>query len=116
MTQENDLVLIYFENNPLSFARVEDIAPDIKRGWYHVRLLMLQVPIQVVTWILRDAYINGEEFTMNGKRMRLEKVVPPEVPAADKAPAGKENTDDSAGKPPKTGGANVISLADLKKK
>ena len=116
MTQENDLVLIYFEDNPLSFARVEDIAPDIKRGLYHVRLLILQVPIQVVTWILRDVYINGEEFTMNGKKMRLEKVVVPEVPGADNAPAGMENRDEGIGKLPKTGGANVISLADLKKK
>ena len=77
---ENDLVLIYFEDNPLSFARIESILPDSKPDWYHVKLLMLQVPLQVVTWILRDAYIDGESFTMGGKAMRLEPVVCPEAP------------------------------------
>jgi hypothetical protein len=78
MAEENDIVLIHFEDQPLSFARVEQIRPDNKPDWYHVKLLMLQVPLQVVTWILRDRYIMGDEFTMNGKRMRLERVVCPE--------------------------------------
>jgi hypothetical protein len=73
MAKENDIVLIYFEDKPLSFARIESILPDSKPNWYHAKLLLLQVPLQVVTWILRDVYINGEEFTMNGKRMRLER-------------------------------------------
>ncbi len=71
---ENDILRIYFEDNPLMFARIEDISPDIKKDWYHVKLLFLQTPLQVVTWILRDIYINGEEFTMNGKKMRMEQV------------------------------------------
>src|SRR5210317_1797248 len=79
MADVNDLVLIYFEDQPLSFARIEEILPDSKPDWYHVKLLMLQVPLQVVTWILRDRYIMGDEFTMNGKRMRLERVVCPET-------------------------------------
>ena len=111
MTQENDLVLVYFEDQPLFYARVEDIAPDIKKDWYHVKLLVLQVPLQVVTWILRDVYINGDEFTMNGKRMRLERV---------ESPVEKEPADDSGEKkenePKKSNKANVISLSDLKKK
>ena len=108
--------MIYFEDNPLSYARVEDISPDVKRGWYHVRLPILQVPVQMVTWILRDAYINGEEFTMNGKKMRLEKVVPPEVPGIEKDLGGSEPEDSEKASLPKSGGANVISLADMKKK
>ena len=113
MVQENDLVLIYFEDNPLSFARIEDISPDAKRGWYHVRLMMLQMPIQMVTWILRDAYISGEEFTMNGKKMRLEKVVPPET---ETAADGSDGTDEKSGTLPKAPGADVISFSDMKKK
>lgn len=74
MTAENDLVLIYYEQKPMVFARIEEILPDAKPDWYHVRLLLLQLPLQEVTWILRDIYINGEAFTMNGKAMRLEKV------------------------------------------
>jgi hypothetical protein len=110
MAVENDLVLIYFEDNPLMFARIEAIQPDAKPDWYHVRLLMLQIPTQIVTWILRDVYIDGQEFTMNGKRVRLEKVEAPVEPAADPTPGENE-----APKPPPKGGANVISLADLKK-
>ena len=39
MAVENDIVLVYHEGNPLTFARIESIEPDIKRGWYHVKLL-----------------------------------------------------------------------------
>ena len=74
MAQEGDVVLIYHEKNPMAFARVEDISPDIKKNWYHISLLLLTIPTQLVTWILKDVYINGEEFTMGGKSMRLEEV------------------------------------------
>ena len=112
MAVENDIVLIYLENSPLAFARIESIEPDIKRGWYHAKFLLLQIPLQVVTWILRDAYIDGETFTMGGKEMRIEKVVCPAntLPMDDNDPA--ENTDRAELK--KTG--KVITLADLKKK
>jgi hypothetical protein len=113
MTAENDLVLIYFEDNPLSFARVESILPDSKPDWYHVKLLLLQMPPQLVTWILRDTYISGAEFTMNGKRMRLEKVV---VPAEPKSPEWVDNQDETVGPGKAAGKAKVISLKDVKKK
>lgn len=74
---EKDLVLIYFEDEPTGFARVEEITPDIKKDWYHVRLLLLNLPLQTITWILRDVYIDGAEFTMGGHRIRLEKVEAP---------------------------------------
>ena len=77
MAVENDLVLIHHEDQPVLFARIEEILPDAKPDWYHVKLLLLQIPPQVVTWILRDIYIDGQEFTMNSQRMRLEKVVSP---------------------------------------
>jgi len=111
MAMENDIVLIYFEDAPLVFARIEQILPDHKPGWYHVTLLMLQLPVQLVTWILRDAYINGDPFTMDGKKMRLEKVVTPESPATE----DRDDADASktlGGQPP----SKVISFTDLKKK
>ena len=114
MTSVNDIVLIYFEDKPLVFARVEGITPDVKAGWYQIKLLLLQVPLQVVTWILRDVYINGGKFTMNGKRMRLEKVVAPAEPDKTEKAAVKEET--TKKKPKEREGAKVISLADLKKK
>ena len=107
MAKENDVVLIYLEDQPITFARIEDISPDIKKDWYNVKLLLLQVPLQVTTWILRDIYINGQEFTMGGKKIRLEPVVCPE------GPAGPEEKDKA---PVKSSAKKVISLADLKKK
>ncbi len=111
MAVENDLVLIHYEDTPLVFARIESIVPDAKPDWYHIKLLMLQVPVQTVTWILRDVYINGQEFTMNGKRMRLEKV---EVPA-DPAETPIEEEKPAPGTPSGENRGKVISLADLKK-
>jgi len=108
MAQKNDVVLIHLEDQPLTFARIEDIAPDIKKDWYHVKMLLLQVPLQVVTWILRDIYISSTEFTMNGKRMRIEPVVCPQEPEIEEEKEEerlKKSTDQK-----------VISLADLKKK
>jgi hypothetical protein len=109
-TGEKDLVLIRFEDKPLCFARIESIEPDHKPGWYHVTLLMLQVPVQVATWILRDAYIDGAPFTMNGNQIRLEKIVSPLRPSPEIAPATPAKT---AAKDPE--GAKVISFAELKK-
>lgn len=110
MAVENDLVIIYYEDNPLTFARIESILPDAKKNWYHVTLLLLQVPLQTVTWILRDIYINGQEFTMNDKKMRLEKVIPPDTDVK------QQSTEKIPSAPKQTGSANIISLNNRKKK
>ena len=78
MADVGDLVLLYMNEQPTSFARIEEIAPDSKKGWCQVHLLLLQLPIVQVTWILKREYIDGSEFTMNGRRMRVELVKPPE--------------------------------------
>ena len=113
MAQENDIVLIYYEDKPVTFARIEQITPDYKKDWYHVKLLILQIPLQVATWILRNAYINGDEFTMGGKRMRLELILCPEEPEipdtdTDKDKEQKNSQESETGK--------VISFANRKKK
>ncbi len=74
MADIGDVVLIYYHDKPAVYARIEAIEPDIKPGWYHVTLLMLTIPSQTVTWILRTEYINGEPFTMGGNPIRLEEV------------------------------------------
>lgn len=117
MATENDIVLIYYEDSPLTFARIESIEPDIKRDWYHVKLLMLQVPLQVVTWILRDAYINGDPFTMEGKQMRLEKIECPDIDGDwedDDDEMEKEDESVTAAKTKAKG--KIISLSEIKKK
>ena len=117
MTKENDVVLIHFEDQPISFARIEDISPDIKKDWYHVKLLLLQIPLQVVTWILKDVYISGTEFTMNGKKMRLEKVESPVEPETSDSQEDKETKKEISEEAAQNNkGAKVISLEDLKRK
>jgi hypothetical protein len=74
MRREGEVLLVYFNEKPTVFARIEEIRPDIKKDWYQVTLLLLTVPAQAVTWILRAAYIDGESFTMGGVPMRLEEV------------------------------------------
>jgi hypothetical protein len=74
MTRVGDVVLIFLEEKPISFAKVEEIDPDIKRGWHKIKLFILQLPLRSVTWILKREYIDGAEFTMGGNRMRIEKV------------------------------------------
>lgn len=117
MAVENDLVLIYFEDAPLVYARIENITADHKAGWYQVTLLVLQVPLQVVVWILRDAYIEGAPFTMDGKAVRLEKVVCPELPPLpdelQEAPAQAPVKKRSPSAPSSNG--KVIALSRLRK-
>ena len=124
MADTNDIVLIYLEDTPISFARIESILPDGKKDWYQVRLLMLQVPLQVVTWILKNDYINGYEFFMNGKKMRLEQVESPvqDLPSigselkkereTPKKQSSSNNKDEDKGKGSQ---GQIISLADFKK-
>ncbi len=109
MATEEDIVLIYSGDIPLTFARIEEISADIKPNWYHVKLLILQVPLQPVTWILKDSYINGEEFTMDGRKVRLELVECPEVAEPPDIHGEKDKTSQVS----KTG--KVISLTDRKK-
>jgi len=74
INREGDVILIHYQEKPVAYARIEGIAPDIKRHWYQVTLLLLTLPPQSVTWILREEYINGTSFTMGGQSVRLEKV------------------------------------------
>lgn len=83
MATIGDLVLIYCEEQPAFFARIEDISADRKRDWYQVRLLVLQIPLTEAVWTLKDQYINGEAFTMNGRRIRIEKVTGAERPGQE---------------------------------
>jgi len=117
MAAVNDIVLIYLEDAPLSFARVENILPDAKKDWYHIKLLMLQIPLQVVTWILKDDYINGSEFHMNGQKMKLEKVECPveDLPLKETEPVPDKKGTKDVGARKKVSG-KIISFSSIKKK
>ena len=98
MPLEGDVILVYYEEAPAVFARIEGIEPDVKKGWYQITLQLLTLPTQVVTWILRDEYLRGAPFTMGGRAMRLEEVKKVSVGKAEKV-MGDEDGKKSSGKP-----------------
>lgn len=113
MAVEHDLVLVHVDNKPGFYARVEEIVPDVKPGWWQVKLLVLTFPLQVFTWILDDNQIEGEPFTMGGTPLCLEKLISPVevereqepvLPASECKPKGTD------------AGSKVVSLADRRKK
>jgi hypothetical protein len=113
MAAINDLVLVHIDQKPGFYARIEDITPDMKPGWWQVKLLVLAFPLQIFTWTLDEGQINGEPYTMGGTPVRLEKVVPP-VERAGK-PAAEAPVKEPVNKEKREGG-KVVSLSDRKKK
>ena len=103
----HDLVLVHVDHRPGFFARIEDISPDVKPGWWQVKLLVLTMPLQVYTWILDDTQIDGAPYTMGGTPIRLEKIESPvkseepPLPPVKESPGGK--------------GAKVVPLFGRKK-
>lgn len=108
ITRPGDVVLIHQGGQPAVHARVEEILTDVKPDWWQIRLLVLTVPTQEITWILREEYIDGAEYTMGGTAMRMTRLKPPRPAAPPEpeppAPAPGEPGGDS-------GGAKVVSLA-----
>jgi len=92
MATIGDVVLVHRDRASF-FARIDSIEPDIKKDWYKVQLLILTLPIRTVTWILREEYLNGISFTMEGNPVRIEAVkpLPPEPYSGDalEEPSGK---------------------------
>jgi hypothetical protein len=107
-TDIKDLVLIHISDKPTAYARIEAIEPDVKRGWWRVKLLILTFPLQVIVWILETDQINGTPFTMGGTPVRLERVVSPEI--AEEEPAQTGSSRDEGG-----GSGELISLRDRRK-
>lgn len=114
MATIHDLVLIHVDNKPGFYARVEEILPDVKPGWWQVKLLVLTFPIQVFTWILDEHQIEGADFTMGGTPLRLEQLVSPvEAELVEKEKAEKEHLQKAR---QEGGSPKVISLLDRRKK
>ncbi|HUV59259.1 MAG TPA: hypothetical protein VMW09_04015 [Desulfatiglandales bacterium] len=76
MATIGDVVEVYYREKPAFFARIDSITPDIKKNWFMVELLILTTPLRKVTWTLREEYINGVPFTMEGNEIRIEAVSP----------------------------------------
>lgn len=112
MAYAGDVVLIYNEEKPAFFARIDSIKPDIKKGWFVVQFLALTIPLNSFTWILREEYINGMPFTMDSKPVRIETVKPiPHVEVDKDKNLGEKKTGTSNNK-----GKKVIPFRQSKKK
>lgn len=115
-TTINDLVLVHIDSKPGFYARIEDISPDVKAGWWRVRLLVLTVPLEIYTWILEEAQINGAPFTMGGTPIRMEKVVSPVQGDSASAPSPPQPSPTPLEEEKDQGkGGKVVSLLDRKK-
>jgi hypothetical protein len=114
MATIHDLVLIYVDGKPGFYARIDEIIPDFKPGWWQVKLLVLTFPLQVFTWTLDEFQIEGADFSMGGTPLRMEPLVSPvELERLEKEKADKEH----AQKQRREGGSpKVISLLDRRKK
>jgi len=112
MATINDLVLVHIDHKPGFYARIEEITPDVKPGWWQVKLLVLSFPLQVFTWILDSSQIDGTPFTMAGTPIMLEKVHSPE-PRQEEPESAVADREARVEK--KKEGAKVVSLAQRKK-
>ena len=87
-TDVGDIIVIASkEPQMLLYAHVDDIERDSSRKdeWWHVRMSMLSIPLQKMTWTLRTEQISGQEiFTMGGEE-RFIKAVDFNTPAENNA-------------------------------
>jgi hypothetical protein len=114
MATTHDIVLIHVDKKPGFYARIEEVAPDVKPGWWQVKLMVFTFPLQVFTWILDEYQLEGADFTMGGTPIRMEPVVSPvEEERLQREQEEKEQRDRSR----QEGGASkVVSLLDRRKK
>jgi hypothetical protein len=92
-TNPGDIVLVHVQGRAASFARVEAVRPHDRRGWYYCDLLVLAVPPQAVSWILERAQIDGADFTMGGRPVRIERM--PDVGVLHNGPRVDAALDDA---------------------
>lgn len=114
MAAINDIVLVHVDNKPGFYARIEDISPDVKPGWWQVRLLVLTFPLQVFTWILDEFQLEYAPFTMGGTPIRLEPVVSPME--EERQQQEQQELEERKRLRQEGGSSKVVSLADRRKK
>jgi len=114
MVAINDIVLVHVDKKPGFYARIEDISPDGKPGWWQVRLLVLTFPLQVFTWILDEFQLEYAPFTMGGTPIQLEPVV---SPLEEERQQQEQQEMEERKRLRKEGvSSKVVSLADRRKK
>ena len=114
MAAINEIVLVHVDNKPGFYARIEEIEPDVKPGWWQVRLLVLTFPLQVFTWILDEFQLEYAPFTMGGTPIQLEQVVSPLE--EERQQQEQQELEERKRIRQESGGSKVVSLADRRKK
>ena len=114
MAAINDIVLVHVDNKPGFYARIEDISPDVKPGWWQVRLLVLTFPLQVFTWILDEFQLEYAPFTMGGTPIRMEPLVSPME--EERQQQEQQELEERKRLRQEGGRSKVVSLADRRKK
>jgi hypothetical protein len=114
MATINDIVLVHVDNKPGFYARIEEITPDVKPGWWQVRLLVFTFPLQVFTWILDEFQLEYAPFTMGGTPIQLEPVVSPLE--EERQQQEQQELEERKRIRQESGSPKVVSLADRRKK
>ena len=103
--REGEVLLVFFQNEPAFFIRIENILADKKRGWWHVQFITLTLPINEMSWILNNDHIRGGEFTMQDNPVHLERVLGSQSTSTNYS---KDRPDKPGKEEPKHG--NIISM------
>jgi len=103
MRKFGEIVAVYIDNQPSVYARIEDYEADVKPRWFKVKMLFLTFPPQEITWLLREAQVDGEPFTMNNIPVRLDS-----VKISAQSPERTETEKQVSRRP----GSRIINLAD----
>jgi len=103
MFYSGEVILIYIQEEPAFFARVEEVTADVKKGWWRMTFTILSIPLDTQSWLLDDDQMRGQAFTMNKVPVRIERV---EKPASLK----QEQPQPKKEKPGDDGESNVVSF------
>lgn len=103
MFQSGEVLLVYMNDEPIFFVRVESVEPDIKKGWWQLSLLILALPLKTITWKLDSDQMRGQIFTMKGVPVNIQRVKAPDTEKESKS----SNLESSSN-------GNVVSLFDTK--
>lgn len=94
LIRPRDVIAVYIGDAFSFYARVEEILPDVKKGWRRLRFLVLSQPLKEVIWTLEPSQIDGEPFTMGGTPIRIER-----VPDAEPTPMPEDDFIPNSHKP-----------------
>jgi len=103
-----DIFLFIKGSTPEFFARVEEILPDERPGWWHLEFTRIGVPMIPGRMLVSESHMNGESFTIEGIECMFI-VVPPRVKS-------KIRTEVVERKKPEHLSDKVVSIVDAQRK